>query len=95
MKTRDKELAVQAGWIKEAGEPDAGCLNLERFADLIRADALVKPCCGDFNNCQQICMPRAAAQEREACAKVCETEGIGAKYQGDVYAAAIRARSNK
>ncbi len=33
-----------------------------------------------------------AAAEREACAKVCETEGIGAKYQGDVYAAAIRAR---
>ena len=31
--------------------------------------------------------------EREACAKVCETEGIGAKYQGDVYAEAIRARS--
>lgn len=38
MKTRDKELAVQAGWIKEAGEPDAGCLNLEHFAELARAD---------------------------------------------------------
>ena len=35
------------------------------------------------------------ADEREACAKVCETEGIGAKYQGDVYAAAIRARGDK
>ena len=34
----------------------------------------------------------AVAQEREACAKVCETGGIGAKYQGDVYAEAIRAR---
>jgi len=33
-----------------------------------------------------------AAKEREACAKVCQTEGIGAKYQGDVYADAIRAR---
>jgi hypothetical protein len=33
-----------------------------------------------------------AAKEREACAKVCETGGIGAKYQGDVYAEAIRAR---
>ena len=31
--------------------------------------------------------------EREACAKICEAEGIGAKYQGDVYATAIRARS--
>jgi hypothetical protein len=33
-----------------------------------------------------------AAKQREACAKVCETDGIGAKYQGDVYAKAIRAR---
>jgi len=33
-----------------------------------------------------------AAKEREACAKACETDGIGAKYQGDVYAQAIRAR---
>ena len=32
------ELAVQAGWIREAGEPDTGCLNLECFADLMRAD---------------------------------------------------------
>ena len=33
--------------------------------------------------------------EREACAKVCDEgwkEGIGAKYQGDVFAEAIRAR---
>lgn len=35
------------------------------------------------------------AAEREACAQVCETEGLGAKYQGDVYAAAIRARGEK
>jgi len=32
------------------------------------------------------------ADEREECAKVCETEGLGAKYQGDVYAIAIRER---
>ena len=39
-----------------------------------------------------------AAHEREACAKVCEEgwkEGLGAKYQGDVFAEAIRARSEK
>jgi hypothetical protein len=35
----------------------------------------------------------AVLAEREACAKVCETDGIGAKYQGDVYAEAIRART--
>lgn len=37
-------------------------------------------------------------EEREACAKVCEEgwkEGIGAKYQGNVFAAAIRARGEK
>lgn len=36
-----------------------------------------------------------AANEREACAKVCAEgwkEGIGAKHQGDVFAVAIRAR---
>ena len=38
MKPRDKELAVQAGWIKEAGEPDAGCLNIQMLINLIRAD---------------------------------------------------------
>jgi hypothetical protein len=32
------------------------------------------------------------AQEREACAKVCEYETLGSKHQGDVYAEAIRAR---
>jgi len=36
-----------------------------------------------------------AEKEREACAKVCETDGIGAKYQGDVYAEAIRARGEQ
>ena len=38
MNERDKELAVQAGWIKEAGEPDAGCLNLQQLINLVRAD---------------------------------------------------------
>lgn len=50
MKTRDKELAVQAGWIKEAGEPDAGCLNLERFVKLVRAD--------EFEACARLCDAR-------------------------------------
>jgi len=35
------------------------------------------------------------AKERQACAKLCETGGIGAKYQGDVYAEAIRARGEQ
>ena len=83
--------------------------ELELFAELVRADALIRPCCGDFDKCQQVCMPRAAAQEREACAKVCEEllerpsgyqgtwEGYGkfkTQMTGQECAAAIRARGN-
>ena len=73
--------------------------SLERFAALVRADALVKPCCQDFVKCQQVCMPRAAALEREACAKVCDDMAVDwQKYvttpSGTIAAcaAAIRAR---
>lgn len=59
------ELAKQAGWIEEAGEPEFGCFNLEAFADLVRAD------------------------EREACAKVCEHQP-----HWRACAAAIRARGD-
>ena len=69
--------------------------SLERFAALVRADALVKPCCQDFVKCQQVCMPRAAALEREACAKVCEPqEEHDDPLTAWKIAAAIRARSN-
>ena len=43
-------------------------------------------------------LERFAMLIREACAKVCAEgwkEGIGAKYQGDVFAEAIRARGQK
>ena len=33
----------------------------------------VEPCCGEFNNCFKVCMPRAKHDEREACAKEAET----------------------
>ena len=52
MNERDKELAVQAGWIKEAGEPDAGCLNLERLVELVRADEQ-EACSKDADWCIQ------------------------------------------
>ena len=48
--------------------------TLQAFEALVRADALVSPCCGDFDKCQQVCMPRAAAQEREACAEICQQQ---------------------
>jgi len=49
---------------------------IERFAELVRADAI--------------------ADEREACAKVCETEwsNVAERMYGEECAAAIRARSN-
>lgn len=39
-----------------------------------------------------------AAAEREECAVICEhgwKTGVGEKYQGDVFATAIRARGNQ
>ena len=39
-----------------------------------------------------------AATEREKCAAICEhgwKTGVGEKYQGDVFAVAIRARGNQ
>ena len=97
MNERDKELAIKCRLITSSIQ-GIYVDTLQKFADLIRADALVKPCCGDFNNCQQICMPRAAAQEREACAKVCDARYMGDNNREDMEAkrcaAAIRARSN-
>jgi hypothetical protein len=75
---------------REAGIADAFLVTphpgvvqqLERFAELVRADERDR---ATRENAYVLA-------EREACAKVCETDGIGAKYQGDVYAEAIRAR---
>ena len=46
------------------------CIKAQRD-ELRERLALARPCCQDFDKCQQACMPRAAAAEREACAKVC------------------------
>lgn len=51
-----------------------------------------------YPKCIERFVALVAAYEREACAKVCKEgwkEGIGAKYQGDVFAEAIRARGEK
>jgi hypothetical protein len=97
------ELAREAGFTE--GELAFLCDNFRRFAELVLADELVKPCCGNFVECQQVCMPRAATQERGACAQVCEkiTEGDPSDPNNNVAeytiygiamecAAAIRAR---
>lgn len=68
--------------------------RIELFADLV-AVAERDRIADEAKHIIKRAEARGAAAEREACARVCETEGIGAKYQGDVYAVAIRARGEK
>lgn len=75
--------------------PNINCLQrIELFADLV-AVAERDRIADEAKHIIKRAEARGAAAEREACARVCETEGIGAKYQGDVYAVAIRARGEK
>ena len=95
MDKRLKELAQQAGisysysdetkWAWEA--------DLERFAQLVRDDERDK-CAQDY--LQDCCDAIAVAEhnEREACAKLCESKLQQTPYVGLV-AAAIRARGEK
>ena len=70
MNERIHTLAEEAGLYCD-GTPDAWDQEaIERFAALVAAH--VEPCCQEFDKCQKICMPRAAAAEREACARLCE-----------------------
>ena len=69
--------------------------KLERFAALVATHALVEPCCGNYDQCQKVCMPRAAAAEREACARECEIQALDGVFAPDDLADAIRARGNK
>ena len=89
-------MGRQAGaFIELAQEKDL--LWLERFAALVASHALVEPCCGNYDQCQKVCMPRAASAEREACAKLCEGINSAEDYYGGrpelVCAEAIRART--
>ena len=43
---------------------------IERFANLVAAHAMAQPCCGNFATCQQACMPKGAAVERETIAQM-------------------------
>jgi len=76
-------------WWMDAGEPGE---ELERFAELVRADernrTWTQEHWTEYEN-------SIAAAEREACAKVCETEwsNVAERMYGEECAAAIRARS--
>ena len=85
------ELAKQAGW--EYADDDRGFEPLWRFAELVRADERERiyfQTSSDF-------VKAAIAEEREACAKVCEeyetNNDITATWL-NIVAEAIRARSN-
>ena len=69
-------MAKEAGAIHIHGNPKefalAGNKEIERFAALVAAHALVEPCCGNYDQCQKVCMPRAANAERQAIAQMIE-----------------------
>jgi hypothetical protein len=79
------EMAQESGMLAGyEGEPD----RLERFAALVRADERNSwPAEMEAMERQVNILTDALAQEREACAKVCEGFVMGSPY-----AAAIRAR---
>jgi hypothetical protein len=54
--------------------------KLERFAALVASHALVEPCCGNYDQCQKVCMPRAAFAEREACAGLRKEVALQGKH---------------
>ena len=71
------EMAREADLIDDTSASDWYVYQIERFAELVRADAI--------------------ADEREACAKVCDVLAVHPEYASEVTklaASAIRARSN-
>ena len=70
MNEQDIELAKPWEWLGTEGWTFNRASDLQKFADLIRAD------------------------EREACAKVCESEGHRIDASWESCATAIRARGN-
>jgi hypothetical protein len=65
------KLARDAGWkdLPTVRLAFAG-FDLERFANFIAAHVMAQPCCGNFATCQQFCMPKGAAVERETIAQM-------------------------
>ena len=91
------EMAREAGLV---GGP-VYARGLERFAELVRADEREKYK-WDVHTCGPTCkryacvaMREAVEAEREACAKLCETEwsNVAERIYGEECATAIRARS--
>jgi hypothetical protein len=82
-------MAREAGFVGFDGENG----SLRRFAALVRADERNRTWTQEHWTEYERSI---AAQEREACAKVCETKlgPTATDFYGKTYAAAIRARGN-
>ena len=100
MNERIKELAEQAGlvldgehWFSAIQQADVRNIDLERFAELIRADERAK-CAQDYLQDCADAVEAARLQEREACAKLCVTKLQQTPY-GNVVADAIRQRGGE
>ena len=95
------EMAREAGLpLGQRGAIPLWDRELERFAELVRADEREKykwdihSCGPDCKRYACVSMREIVAAEREACAKVCETHAPTTTPTYVSYAAAIRARSN-
>jgi hypothetical protein len=73
MNERIKELAEQAGlkFSKDWGECYTGNVQIERFAELVRDDER-----GKLAEHYLVILEQLKKEEREACAKLCESMGV-------------------
>ena len=85
---------------REAGGFDATPEFLERLVALVRADERERLYGKDIDTLlfeeHQLAFEKGRRSEREACAKVCESEwsNVAERMYGEECAAAIRARGN-
>ena len=79
------EMAREAGWLEEVGNelPCTGSMNLERFAELVRAD--------EREACARLVEPNEEHRRDASWGYIGGAEGVELL---DGMAAAIRARSN-
>ncbi len=91
------EMAKQAGFAENRGNVYGGHQELERFAELTRADEREQG--QKWFDAVTAQHKQEILAEREACAKVCENiddydENVD-MYYSDIYAKAIRARGQR
>ena len=93
--TLAREAMLPEAWISDTGVLKWS--DLERLVALVRADERNSwPAEMEAMERQVNILTDALAQEREACAKLCESEwsNVAERMYGEECAAAIRARSN-